>query len=268
MTTAGAVAGTVVVEASNSEDQSSTPENTAQNAPAFQSVSSEADPNAVEPVDEPPRTVFPDLPEKLSIYPSPTPTLVLLDTPSPLELRIGQVRRDVCGYYSGARTQVQGVIDRWIRVEEAVESRLKSFRDPAESLNPGLLYTGVSTLTASVVVRSRSLPVRFLLPPLSFIGAFAYFLPRTAGRVGSWVEELEGKYAPRVGEIRRTSIAHTGMTLGMLEDKYRQGKEGLGKGARSAVEQLESSTGLKLGAAFGWTRPEDDKKESGENKSV
>ena len=178
---------------------------------------------------------------------------------------------------------MRGVIDQWISVEEAVEcilffhdsttlphlslvARLKSFRDPAEPLNPGLLYTGVSTLTASVVVRARSLPVRFLFPPLSFIGAFAYFLPRTAGRVGGWVEDLEGRYAPRVGEIRRTSVAHTSMALGMLGDKYREGKQGLGNGARSVVEGIESSTGLRMSSALGWTDAK--KSESDENKKA
>lgn len=130
-----------------------------------------------------------------------------------------------------------------------------------------MLYTGISALTASVVVRSRSLPARFLLPPLSFIGAFAYFLPCTAGRVGGWVEDLEGRYAPRVGEIRWTSVAHTGIALGMLGEKYREGKQGPGKGARSVVEGIESSTGLRLSVALGWTRAEDDKKSgSDENK--
>jgi organizing structure protein 2 len=178
---------------------------------------------------------------------------------------------------------VQGVIDRWIHVEEAVEctffsrlyglashlslvARLKSFRDPTEPLNPGLLYTGISALTASVVVRARSLPVRFLFPPLSFIGAFTYFLPRTAGRVGGWVEELEGRYVPRVGEIRRTSVAHTSMALGMLGEKYREGREGLGKGARSVVEGIESTTGLRMSGALGWTDAK--KSESDGNKKT
>lgn len=190
----------------------------------------------------------------------------------------------MCGYYSDARTQVHGVIDRWIRVEEAVEctfpflpsqsfphlfrilARLKSFRDPAEPLNPGLLYTGISALTASVIVRSRALPVRFLFPPLSLVGAFAYFLPRTAGRVGGWVEELEDTYAPRAGEIRRTSVAHTSMALGMLGEKYREGKQGLGKTARRVMEEIESKTGLRLSGALGWTRVEDAKTGSDENK--
>lgn len=85
--------------------------------------------------------------------------------------------------------------------------------------------------------------------------------------MGDWAEELEGTYAPRVGEIRRTSIAHTGMALGTLGEKYREGKEGLGKGARSLVEGIESSTGLRLSGAFGWTKVGDDKKESDENKN-
>ncbi|KAG8215384.1 apolipo protein O-domain-containing protein [Butyriboletus roseoflavus] len=268
VTSAGAV-GTIVAETSQSEDQS-TPTDVVPDALA-KGANSEANyvPIVVEPEPTPPKTVFADLSEKPSIYPNPPPTLVLLDTPSPLELRIGQVRREVCGYYSGARTRVQGVIDRWIHVEQAVESRLKSFRDPAEPLNPGLLYTGVSTLTASVVVRSRSLPVRFVLPSISLIGAFAYFLPRTAGRVGGWVEELEGRYAPRVGEIRRTGVAHTSMTFSMLGERYREGKEGLGKGAMSVVEGIESSTGLRLSGALGWARAGDDKKSgSEENKSA
>ncbi|KAF9219890.1 hypothetical protein BS17DRAFT_371352 [Gyrodon lividus] len=253
------VAGVIAAETGNSEEQN-TSVDVVTNAPA-ESTEVEVPRIAVEP----PKRVLVELPDKLSIYPKPTPTLVLLDTPSLLELRIGQVRRELCGYCSGARAQVQGIIDRWIHVEGMVESRIKSFRDPSEPLNPGLLYTGVSALTASVLVRSRSLPTRFLLPPLSLLGAFAYFLPRTADRVGDWVEELEGTYAPRAGEIRRTGVAHTSMAWAMLGDRFREGKQALGRGARSAVEGIEDSTGLKLGDAVGWTKATGNKT-SGSNE--
>ena len=83
--------------------------------------------------------------------------------------------------------------------------------------------------------------------------------------MGGWVEELEDRYAPRVGEIRRTGVAHTGMALGMLGEKYRAGKAGLGRGARSTVEGIESSTGLRLSGVFGWTK-EDGKKSDEDNK--
>ncbi|KAI6095675.1 apolipo protein O-domain-containing protein [Pisolithus croceorrhizus] len=188
-----------------------------------------------------------DLPDKLPIYPKSNAPLVLLDIPSPLELKIGQIRREVCGYYVGARANVQGIVDRWIHVESMVETRLKSFRDPTEPLNPGLLYTGVAALTTSIFTRSRSLPTRFLLPPLSLLGAFAYFLPRTAYRVGSYAEELESRYAPRVGEIRQTGVIHMQMVVGRLGESAREGKVVVGKGVRSLVEAIESVTGLKLG---------------------
>ncbi|KAL4078052.1 apolipo protein O-domain-containing protein [Scleroderma citrinum] len=198
-----------------------------------------------------PRVLEIALPDKLSIYTKSTSGLVLLDSPSPLELKIGKVRRELCGYYTGARAHVQGVLDRWIRVENNVESRIKSFRDPIEPLNPALLYTGISALTASIFARSSSLPTRFLLPPLSFLGAFVYFLPRTASRVGSYAEELEDRYVPKLGEVRRTGIAHGKMALERLGESARDGKGALEKGAGSIVGAIESSTGLKLGDVFG-----------------
>lgn len=204
-----------------------------------------------------------DLPDKLPIYPKSNEPLVLLDTPSPLELKIGQIRREVCGYYADARANVQGIVDRWIHVESMVETRLKSFRDPTEPLNPGLLYTGVAALTTSIFTRSRSLPTRFLLPPLSLLGAFAYFLPRTAYRVGSYAEELESRYVPRVGEIRQTGVMHMQMAVGRLRESAREGKEVVGKGARSLVEAIESATGLKLGDVL----RKEGERESGEKKA-
>ncbi|KAI6118467.1 apolipo protein O-domain-containing protein [Pisolithus sp. B1] len=189
-----------------------------------------------------------DLPDKLPIYPKSNEPLVLLDTPSPLELKIGQIRREVCGYYADARANVQGIVDRWIHVESMVETRLKSFRDPTEPLNPGLLYTGVAALTTSIFTRSRSLPTRFLLPPLSLLGAFAYFLPRTAYRVGSYAEELESRYVPR-------GVMHMQMAVGRLRESAREGKEVVGKGARKPW--------LKLGDVL----RKEGERESGEKKA-
>ncbi|KIM59534.1 hypothetical protein SCLCIDRAFT_1217663 [Scleroderma citrinum Foug A] len=213
-------------------------------------TTSESKPTEVHDVEQP-RVLAISLPDKLSIYPKATPELVLLDTPSPLELQIGNVRRELCGYYTGARTHVQGIVDRWIHIENMVETRIKSFRDPTEPLNPALLFTGISALTASIFARSRSLPTRFLLPPLSFLGAFIYFLPRTASRIGSYAEELEDRYIPKLGEVRRTGVAHGAMAVERLRESAKEGKETLEKGARSVVDAVEDTTGLKLGDVFG-----------------
>ncbi|KAG1850095.1 apolipo protein O-domain-containing protein [Suillus tomentosus] len=188
---------------------------------------------------------------KLSIYPTPIPELILLDTPSALEKQIGMVRREITGYYTGVHSKAQGIIDRWISVEEKVETRIKSFRDPTEPLNPGLLYTGISALTTSVLTRSRGLPTRILLPPTALIGAFAYFLPGTASRVGAYGRELEDRYVPRFGEIRRTSIAHSGIAWERAKESAAVGRDSVNKGVKSIVESIEQGTGLNL-KAMGW----------------
>lgn len=183
------------------------------------------------------------------------------------------VRREITGYYTGVHSKAQGIIDRWISVEEKVESefyrflltttplltieprtaRIKSFRDPTEPLNPGLLYTGISALTTSVLTRSRALPIRILLPPAALASAFAYFLPGTASRVGSYAEELEDRYVPRFGEIRRTSVAHSGIAWERAKGGAAAGRESLNNGVKGIVESIEQGTGLNL-KAMGWAQ--------------
>lgn len=58
---------------------------------------------------------------QLPIYPASQPDVLLLETPSELEQRIGVARRAVTATYLDARAQVQGVISRWISVEQSVE---------------------------------------------------------------------------------------------------------------------------------------------------
>ncbi|KAG2078709.1 hypothetical protein BDR04DRAFT_1131628 [Suillus decipiens] len=190
---------------------------------------------------------------KLSIYPTPIPEIMLLDTPSALEKRIGMVRRKITGYYTSVHSEAQGIINRWISVEEMVETRIKSFRDPTEPLNPGLLYTGISALTTSVLTRSRSLPTRIFLPPIALAGAFSYFLPGTASRVAAHGVELEDRYVPRFGEIRRTSVAHSGIAWERAKESAVAGRESVNQGVKNVVESIEQRTGLKL-KAMGWAQ--------------
>ncbi|KAH7927019.1 hypothetical protein BV22DRAFT_1032243 [Leucogyrophana mollusca] len=192
--------------------------------------------------------------EKLPIYPTPTPEIVLLSTPSTLETRIGEVRREVRSVFDSAHARVQGVVDRWIGVEEAVESRIKSFRDPTEPLTPGILYVGVSTLTASILSRSRGLPTRFLLPPTLLLLSFAQFLPRTAANVGAYAEELEDRYVPTFGEKRRIGVAHSRMAWERAKEGAAGGRESLGRGVEGMVHKVEEGTGLKLREVMGWAR--------------
>ena len=59
---------------------------------------------------------------KLSIYPETDSETILLDTPSPLEHQIGKVRRKITEAIGQARDEGQGIVNKWIGVEQAVES--------------------------------------------------------------------------------------------------------------------------------------------------
>lgn len=85
------------------------------------------------------------------------------------------------------------------------------------------------------------------------VGAFTYFLPRTASRVGEYAEELGDSYVPRFGEIVRTSIAHSNMALERAKESASAGRESVNKGVKSVVESIEQGTGLKL-KAIGWAQ--------------
>ena len=57
----------------------------------------------------------------MPIYPIAEPEIVLQETPSELESQIGNVRRVVTETYLDAHNRVQGVVSRWIGVEQSVE---------------------------------------------------------------------------------------------------------------------------------------------------
>lgn len=70
------------------------------------------------------RETYCDFSAKLSIYSSPTPDILLQDTPLPLERQIGAIRQKITGTLRDTHSEVQGFVSRWIAVEHAIESTL------------------------------------------------------------------------------------------------------------------------------------------------
>lgn len=58
---------------------------------------------------------------QLSIYPEPEREIVVVDTPSVLESRIGVARRAVEGVARDVHGRVHGAVSEWIGIEHAVE---------------------------------------------------------------------------------------------------------------------------------------------------
>ncbi|THH05677.1 hypothetical protein EW145_g4617 [Phellinidium pouzarii] len=192
--------------------------------------------------------------EKLSIYPEPEPQLVLVDTPSELERRIGTTRESLTANYKDSYAYVHGWVYKWINIEHAVEQRIKSFKAPEEQLTPGALYVGVATLSGSIIARSRGLPTRFLLPPTLLVLSLNHFLPKTAAKIGEYVSDLEHTYVPRVAQFTDTAVAHTRMSWEMAKAKTSEGRAAVEKGVISAVGAVQDATGLKIREALGLGR--------------
>jgi len=62
--------------------------------------------------------------DKLSVYSSPTPDILLQETPSDLEKQIGIARRRVTEAVNDGHGRVQNLVSKWIGVEHAIESSL------------------------------------------------------------------------------------------------------------------------------------------------
>ncbi|KZT05163.1 uncharacterized protein LAESUDRAFT_737684 [Laetiporus sulphureus 93-53] len=186
------------------------------------------------------------------MYPSPDAPVLLLEAPSELEKQIGVARRAVTASYLDARAQVQGVISRWIDVEQAVEHRVKSLIAPDEPLTPGVLYVGVATLTGSVLARNRMILTRLLLPPTLLLLSFRHFLPKTAHNVSDYCGSLEDTYFPRLAQAHETAKAHSAMTWERIKDVSVAGREATVSGVETMLVRIEEATGLKLKEALGY----------------
>ncbi|KAI0659863.1 apolipo protein O-domain-containing protein [Cubamyces menziesii] len=189
--------------------------------------------------------------DKLPIYPAPDPEVVLLETPSELEKQIGVARRAVTATYLDAHSRVQSVISRWIGVEQAVESRVKSLIAPDEPLTPGILYVGVATLTGSVLARNRIF-WRLMLPPALLLLSLNHFLPKTTHNVSTYLGELEEKHFPTFAEKHEIAKQHSAMTWERVKDATQNGRETFSRSVATLVGKVEETTGLKLRETLGW----------------
>ncbi|KAG6887770.1 hypothetical protein C0992_010819 [Termitomyces sp. T32_za158] len=193
-------------------------------------------------------------PEKLSIYSTPTPDVLLVEESSALEREIGVVRRKVTEVLLNTHNQVQGVVSQWIGIEHAIENRVKSIISPNEPLTPGLLYVGVATLSGSILARNHMLATRLLLPPIFLFASAKHFLPQTTGNLTSYFSSLEDTYFPLLAEKHAIANAHTQMAWERLKDASQNGREWVNRGAAIAVDKVQESTGLKLNETLGWSQ--------------
>ncbi|KAJ6536943.1 apolipo protein O-domain-containing protein [Mycena capillaripes] len=199
--------------------------------------------------------------QKLSIYDPPPAEILLLDTPSALEAHIGTVRRTATGKYREAHEHVQGLVSRWIGVENKVEHRIKALLPPDERLVPGVLYAAVAFLSGAIVARNRALPIRALIPPVLGAAAFAHFLPKTSANLRAYAGALEDEHLPALAETHEIGKAHSAMAWARVREGTAKAHGAVRGGVLEAVERLQGATGLRIREALGVAREMEGKAE-------
>ncbi|KAI9025538.1 hypothetical protein DFJ74DRAFT_42764 [Hyaloraphidium curvatum] len=96
-----------------------------------------------------------DAPKRKPIYDDNETKLPPPPPPSDLELFIRKLRHTVTASWDDARDGASGLVDRWIKFEQATEAAIKSVVDSKEPFLPGAALLGGSFLAGVAVARKR-----------------------------------------------------------------------------------------------------------------
>lgn len=189
---------------------------------------------------------------KLPIYSAAPEPVILAEVRGPLEDQVASARRTIMGATHDVRESVQHQVRRWINVEHAVENRISSLIPEDEPITPGILYVGVTTLSAFVFGRYRGITLRLLAPPVALVGSLNYFLPKTAHNVGQYYVDLEGKHLPPFVRQQRHNIQNAlKSTQHAAEEQYSKARQNTGSLVQRGLQSVEQGTGLKVGGTSG-----------------
>lgn len=135
---------------------------------------------------------------------------------------------------------VDNALTETLRLEHSFTSTVRSLAPPKESgekIFPGALYVLVASMAGSIVTRNRNILLRASVPLAVGLTAANVVLPITSKNVGDLIWTYEEKYPAlaeahlktreRISHFIETGKAHAGMTVGMVEGKLTETKEGL-----------------------------------------
>lgn len=120
-----------------------------------------------------------------------------------------------------------------------------------EPLTPGAIYVLISGLTGSVLTRTRSLPIRFLAPPLFALAAAPYFLPKTSHNIRSYLSRVEDAHMPELAASHDRLNAQVASTWNQVRGQVGGASETAKGWGERAARGVEDATGLKVASVQG-----------------
>ncbi|CAK7892482.1 hypothetical protein CAAN1_01S10286 [[Candida] anglica] len=100
--------------------------------------------------------------------------------------------------YYGAEleTQKSALSNEVTSVKQEIRSVVR------EPVLPNLIYVLTATLSGSILVNRRALPVRFITPLLFGGASLSYFMPKTFSEISSCIDSYEAKHLPEVRSLQ------------------------------------------------------------------
>lgn len=155
-----------------------------------------------------------------------------------LSQEIRRARLFLYRHTSAAETSLNTALARGRDTEFRIANTIRSLApapDSGERLLPGAIYVGVSGMGGSILARNRGLLLRAATPVgISTVAAYA-LLPVTMRNVGQLVFEYERRVPglaekhvaarERMEHIYHTGVAHSAMTVGLLEQRISDGRK-------------------------------------------
>lgn len=115
-------------------------------------------------------------------------------------------------------------------------SNITSVYDPRDHFLPSFIYALTTTLTGSILVSKKSLPVRFFTPLAFAVGSFKYFLPLTYENTKQSVKSWEAESTPELLEFQKYVKSFTGE----VEDDVVKIGEAMNQGLIDFVHQIRT----------------------------
>ncbi|EEB07415.1 hypothetical protein SJAG_02501 [Schizosaccharomyces japonicus yFS275] len=126
--------------------------------------------------------------------------------------RIHRLRSQCFHYWDHWTTKFS---EKWKRSTTEEQQLIRVLRENVveekETVLPGFAYVAISWMTGTVLVRRRSLPVRWTVPPALGLIAFSYCFPKTYQKASNYVLQKSptGRRAKEFVSEKETQMSET-----------------------------------------------------------
>ncbi|KAH3672424.1 hypothetical protein WICMUC_004260 [Wickerhamomyces mucosus] len=120
---------------------------------------------------------------------------------------------------------------------KSLTDNITSVYDPKDQFLPNFIYALTTTLSGSILVSKKSLPIRFLTPILFSIGSFKFFLPNTFNNSIQSIKNWENEELPQLLKFQKSIKS----SISQFEQSIEKSGENLNQSLIETVHDIRTS---------------------------